>query len=54
MSNATNEAGISFCQEVDAGLGRVDAQQQRVEVQSITLDDDDLAVNDATAGRVRL
>jgi len=40
-------------EEVDARLGGVDAQEERVEVQAGALDDDHLAVDHAAPGQVR-
>jgi hypothetical protein len=41
-------------QQVDPRLGRVDALQQRLEVQPVAARDDDLAVDDARSGRFAL
>ncbi len=51
-SNATNDAGISAGELLDPRLRRVEPQLQRVEVQTVLVGQDHLAVHDA-AGRER-
>src|SRR5439155_12154166 len=39
-------------EELDARCSRVDAQQQRLEIESVRADNDDLAVDDAALGQL--
>ena len=53
-SKKTIDAGISLGEQLHARRGRVEAQLQRLEVERVAARDDDLAVEHAALGQLRL